>query len=436
MSGFDHLKSTYFEECGELLDAAYRHFAALEDDSPDPDTVHAIFRAIHSIKGGGGAFGFERLVAFAHLLETVLDLLRDGRLPAIPPLLSLLVRATDALGDLVEAARTGTDAPPGFEAGLMAALREAAAPEGGVSLQPAAAAMAPAATKPAAAMQRWRIRLCPPPRPVPQRQRAAADHPRTPAPGNTGRGGGPYPTAQPGGHGPRGGVSGLDAAPRIRGGTGCRCGSVLLRRRRLQPDDRAAAGRSRTGWEAGWLGRRLPGRGPAFRKCRPVRDERRRRPLNPRRCRQGGPAGQPGGRTGHQPGHVDAGRERPAARTVRQPAQRPGGDGAAFARVAGRRHGDSCPASEVGVRQDAAARPRVVRSARQGGTAGGQRRGNRDRQDCHRAARRPADASAAQRARPRHRAAGRARSGRQAPLRHHSSRRRAPSRAHRHRGGR
>ena len=92
MSGFDHLKTTYFDECAELLDAAYTHLAALAEGRADDDTVNAVFRAFHSIKGGGGAFGFDRLVAFAHELETVLDLLRDGRLALAPPVGDLLLR--------------------------------------------------------------------------------------------------------------------------------------------------------------------------------------------------------------------------------------------------------------------------------------------------------------------------------------------------------
>ena len=119
---FDHLKITYFEECAELLDSVYVHLAALEDASADDETIHAIFRAIHSIKGGGGAFRFDRMVAFAHVLETLLDLLRDGRIALSASLVSLLLRATDALADLVAADRSGDAVAAGFETGLLAEL--------------------------------------------------------------------------------------------------------------------------------------------------------------------------------------------------------------------------------------------------------------------------------------------------------------------------
>jgi two-component system chemotaxis sensor kinase CheA len=127
MSGYDHLKGTYFQECAELLDAAYGHLAAIDDGRVDHDTVHAIFRAIHSIKGGGGAFGFERMVAFAHVLESVLDLLRDGRLVLSAEIGVLLVKSIDILGDLVDSSRTGENRETGFEDAALRALQHAMA---------------------------------------------------------------------------------------------------------------------------------------------------------------------------------------------------------------------------------------------------------------------------------------------------------------------
>jgi two-component system chemotaxis sensor kinase CheA len=125
MHRFDHLKSTYFQECAELLDSVYVNLAAL-DTAADSEPVHAIFRAIHSIKGGGGAFGLARMVAFAHGLETLLDLLRDDRIALTPDLASLLLRATDALSDLVGADRTGEAVAGGFEDALLKQLELAA----------------------------------------------------------------------------------------------------------------------------------------------------------------------------------------------------------------------------------------------------------------------------------------------------------------------
>jgi two-component system chemotaxis sensor kinase CheA len=159
MSGFDHLKTTYFDECGELLDAAYTHLAEIAEGRSDDDTVNAVFRAFHSIKGGGGAFGFDRLVAFAHELETVLDLLRDGRLALAPLVGDLLLRSTDVLSDLVAATRDGTDKPPGFEDELIAALR-AIASSGGHAAQ-TTRPQATAQTTPTPEPAHYRVRFVP-----------------------------------------------------------------------------------------------------------------------------------------------------------------------------------------------------------------------------------------------------------------------------------
>jgi two-component system chemotaxis sensor kinase CheA len=163
--GLDHFRKTYFEECAELLDAAYAHLADLGEQRGDAETLHAIFRAVHSIKGGGGAFGFGRLVAFAHQLETLLDRLRDGRVAATVDIAALLVRATDALSDLVEAARSG-DPAGGVERedALCQALREAAdgAPSPApAELGPPATAVPTLATGGATAAARYRIRFVP-----------------------------------------------------------------------------------------------------------------------------------------------------------------------------------------------------------------------------------------------------------------------------------
>ena len=38
----------------------------------DEETINSIFRAVHTIKGGAGAFGFTQLIAFSHIQETLL----------------------------------------------------------------------------------------------------------------------------------------------------------------------------------------------------------------------------------------------------------------------------------------------------------------------------------------------------------------------------
>ncbi len=114
------LRQSFLEECDELLSALESCLHAMEEGAGDPDTVNAAFRAIHSIKGGAGAFGFTELVPYAHHLEAALDLLRSGRMRATDAPVPLFLRTADALGACVAAARAEEAAPafPDIIAGL------------------------------------------------------------------------------------------------------------------------------------------------------------------------------------------------------------------------------------------------------------------------------------------------------------------------------
>jgi two-component system chemotaxis sensor kinase CheA len=107
LSDLDDFKATYFDECSELLLDLEEQFAAIEAGDRSADRLNAVFRAIHSIKGGGGAFGFSELVAFAHAYETLLDHVRDGRIELSEPVTTLCIRANDIVADFVNAAKSG-----------------------------------------------------------------------------------------------------------------------------------------------------------------------------------------------------------------------------------------------------------------------------------------------------------------------------------------
>lgn len=126
MSGLDQFKKTYFEECAELLDAASGHLSRIAEGNHSSETLHAVFRAVHSIKGGAGAFGFTKLVSFSHELETVLDRLREGLVAPTHDLVATLQRGIDVLSDIVAAAEAGTEVAPHFGEDVIHALGEAA----------------------------------------------------------------------------------------------------------------------------------------------------------------------------------------------------------------------------------------------------------------------------------------------------------------------
>lgn len=107
----DEIQQIFFQECEEGLGVMEASFAAFRDDAHDDETINTVFRAVHSIKGGAGAFGHERLQAFTHQYETLLDLVRTGSLGLDEALLGMIIAAFDVLADHVAAARDGTAAP-------------------------------------------------------------------------------------------------------------------------------------------------------------------------------------------------------------------------------------------------------------------------------------------------------------------------------------
>jgi two-component system chemotaxis sensor kinase CheA len=111
MDDLAEFKQTYFQECEDLLADLEGQLTALQDGETDDEILHAAFRAIHSIKGGAGAFGFTRLVGFAHVFETVLDQMREHRLDTSSANVALLIRSGDVLTDLVAAAQNDEEPP-------------------------------------------------------------------------------------------------------------------------------------------------------------------------------------------------------------------------------------------------------------------------------------------------------------------------------------
>ena len=121
MAALDAIRATFFEECEDLIEALSEGLGEMADGEHGSETVNAVFRAVHSVKGGAGSFGLNDLVGFAHTFETVLDRIRSGDLAPADDLIALLQRAGDVLADLVEAARD--DAP--FDAATVATTSEA-----------------------------------------------------------------------------------------------------------------------------------------------------------------------------------------------------------------------------------------------------------------------------------------------------------------------
>jgi two-component system chemotaxis sensor kinase CheA len=141
----NEIKEIFFQECEEQLAELESGLLKLNDGDRDPETVNAVFRAVHSIKGGAGAFGLEDLVAFAHVFETTLDCVRSNRLEPSQDVLKVMLKSADVLADLTNAARDG-----GFvdETRSRALVKELEALANGETLAPSAEAPKAAAKAP------------------------------------------------------------------------------------------------------------------------------------------------------------------------------------------------------------------------------------------------------------------------------------------------
>lgn len=94
-------EETFLLECGELLTSMEEALLQMEDDPSDPDSIGAIFRAAHTIKGTGGVFGYDDVESFTHIVENVLDKVRDNEITVDSNLIAILLSSRDHMETLV-----------------------------------------------------------------------------------------------------------------------------------------------------------------------------------------------------------------------------------------------------------------------------------------------------------------------------------------------
>jgi two-component system chemotaxis sensor kinase CheA len=144
----NEIKEIFFQECEEQLAELESGLLKMNDGDRDPETVNAVFRAVHSIKGGAGAFGLDDLVAFAHVFETTLDCVRSNKLESTQDVLKVMLKSADVLADLVSASRDGGSVEESRTRGL---VKELEALANGEAPSPSSVAETPAPTPVAAA---------------------------------------------------------------------------------------------------------------------------------------------------------------------------------------------------------------------------------------------------------------------------------------------
>jgi two-component system chemotaxis sensor kinase CheA len=99
----------FFEESFEGLDIMESGLLNMDPGEVDAEQINSIFRAAHSIKGGAGTFGFMDVSGFTHVMETLLDEMRDGRRPVTAEAVDALLKSVDVLRDMLTRSQDGDE---------------------------------------------------------------------------------------------------------------------------------------------------------------------------------------------------------------------------------------------------------------------------------------------------------------------------------------
>ncbi len=145
----DDMLKDFVVEALELATNVEEHLLRLERHPDDSETLNALFRSFHTIKGGAGFMNLPAMVSACHLTENLFDGLRTGKVPVTPIAIEAALQASGFVADQLVALGNGTAAenlsemPKSLEAILAQAIegKAAAAP----AAKPAVAKAAPAA---------------------------------------------------------------------------------------------------------------------------------------------------------------------------------------------------------------------------------------------------------------------------------------------------
>ncbi|MDA8428765.1 MAG: chemotaxis protein CheA [Geobacteraceae bacterium] len=152
---------TYREEAIELLAELETSLLELEETPGDAELIGRVFRAMHTIKGSGAMFGFDEIAGFTHEVETVFDLVRNGKMAVTKQLLNLTLRARDHIKTLLDASVTGAAIDRSDGDAVIAGLKQLVPGVEPVAAVRAAQESAPVAQAADGDRKTWRIRFKP-----------------------------------------------------------------------------------------------------------------------------------------------------------------------------------------------------------------------------------------------------------------------------------
>ena len=100
--GLDDIRQIFIAECIDGLAVIESGLLDLEKGSDSQETINDIFRGAHSIKGGAATFGYSNIAEFTHVMETLLDRLRERELSITPAIVKVFLDSVDCLRDMVD----------------------------------------------------------------------------------------------------------------------------------------------------------------------------------------------------------------------------------------------------------------------------------------------------------------------------------------------
>ena len=160
----EQLSSVFFDEANELLDNLEEQLLTLSDNPTDAETISAVFRAMHTIKGSAAMFGYNDISAFTHEVESALDQVRNGIIPVEPDLIDLTLKARDHIRVMLGAGTEVSDDIKKASENLILEFKVYISKHGGSSAESASAIAKKAQaqkTEDTAPSNTWRIKFRP-----------------------------------------------------------------------------------------------------------------------------------------------------------------------------------------------------------------------------------------------------------------------------------
>ena len=160
----EQFKQSFREEAREILTDLESALLELNERRGDAELVGRIFRGLHTIKGSGAMFGFERVAEFTHDLETAFDLVRNGQVEPSSDLIDLTLAALDQIGAMLQEGTSGaTPADTAVCTRILESIRKLAGIAEGAAPAIVQQIAENGPSLPAEGMQGWRIRFAPGP---------------------------------------------------------------------------------------------------------------------------------------------------------------------------------------------------------------------------------------------------------------------------------